>query len=1166
MTASFHTSSILCKALFFAFFAFWILPNEEVVAASNSGITRHYYFDIQMQNVTRLCHTKSLVTVNGQFPGPRIVAREGDRLVIKVVNHVSNNITIHWHGIRQLQSGWADGPAYVTQCPIQTGQTYVYNFTITGQRGTLLWHAHISWLRATVYGPIIILPKLNVPYPFTKPYKEVPIIFGEWFNADTEAIISQALQTGGGPNVSDAYTINGLPGPLYNCSVKDTFRLIVKPGKTYLLRLINAALNDELFFSIANHTLTIVDADAVYIKPFNTKTLLITPGQTTNVLLKTKSHAPNATFLMAARPYFTGQGTFDNSTTTGILQYESLSSSLSSANNHPLFRPNLPSLNNTSFAAKFSKKFRSLATTQFPANVPKNVDKHFFFTVGLGTSPCPKNHTCQGPNGSMFAASINNISFALPTTALLQSHFFGQSNGVYATNFPSSPIIPFNYTGTPPNNTLVINGTKVVVLPFNTSVELVMQDTSILGAESHPLHLHGFNFFVIGQGSGNYNPTKDPAKFNLIDPVERNTIGVPSGLRVETGASDTRIFRSFAPRNTKALCRIVESISCRYKILEHVYAGIETGIWVWGQVRGREMGASVLALAFTLYTLVLLPELAVANQAGITRHYKFDIKLYNVTRLCHTRSIVAVNGQFPGPRIIAREGDRVVVKVVNHVQNNVTLHWHGIRQLQSGWADGPAYVTQCPIQTGQTYVYNFTITGQRGTLFWHAHISWLRVTVYGPIVILPKRHTTYPFPEPHKEVPIIFGEWFNADPEAIITQALQTGAGPNVSDAYTINGLPGPLYNCSANDTFKLKVKPGKTYLLRLINAALNDELFFSIANHSLTIVDVDAVYVKPFKTNVLLITPGQTTNVLLETKPQFPGATFLMAARPYATGQGTFDNSTTAGILEYESPSNSSVSNQNKKLKLFKPTLPKLNDTAFASNFSKKLRSLANAQFPANVPKTINRQFFFTVGLGTQPCPKNQTCQGPSNTTKFAASVNNVSFVMPTTALLQAHFFQQSNGVYNTTFPTKPLIPFNYTGTPPNNTNVSNGTNVVVLPFNTSVELVMQDTSILGAESHPLHLHGFNFFAVGQGFGNYNPNKDPANFNLVDPVERNTIGVPSGGWVAIRFFADNPGVWFMHCHLEVHTSWGLKMAWVVLDGKLPNQKLPPPPSDLPKC
>lgn len=43
---------------------------------------------------------------------------------------------------------------------------------------------------------------------------------GEWWNADTEAVVSQALQTGAGPNVSDAYTINGLPGPTYNCSAK----------------------------------------------------------------------------------------------------------------------------------------------------------------------------------------------------------------------------------------------------------------------------------------------------------------------------------------------------------------------------------------------------------------------------------------------------------------------------------------------------------------------------------------------------------------------------------------------------------------------------------------------------------------------------------------------------------------------------------------------------------------------------------------------------------------------------------------------------------------------------------------------------------------------------------------------------------------------------------
>ncbi|KAL3750728.1 hypothetical protein ACJRO7_011684 [Eucalyptus globulus] len=559
------------------------------------------------------------------------------------------------------------------------------------------------------------------------------------------------------------------------------------------------------------------------------------------------------------------------------------------------------------------------------------------------------------------------------------------------------------------------------------------------------------------------------------------------------------------------------------------------------------MGASFLQscplagfFLVALFASCFFPDPALVASEGVTRHYKFKYGHYK--------------WEISGPTSHCREGDRLLVEVVNHVPNNISIHWHGVRQLQSGWADGPAYVTQCPIQTNQSYVYNYTIVGQRGTLWWHAHISWLQSTLYGSLIILPKHNDSYPFAKPHKEIPIIFGEWFNSDTEAIISQALQTGGGPNVSDAYTINGLPGPLYNCSAKDTYCLKVKPGKTYLLRLINAVLNDELFFSIANHTLTVVEADATYLKPFETETLLIAPGQTTNVLIKTKPYYPKATFLMTARPYVTGLGTFDNSTVAGILEYEPPLNEPHQSPSiKQLPLFKPTLPPLNDTAFATNFTTKLRSLATPQFPANVPLKVDRRFFFTFSLGTIPCQGNQTCQGPYGT-MLTAAVNNVIFYnadhCPPSSTLHCH----------------PKSIFNFTGTPPNNTNVGNGTKLVVLPFNTSVELIMQDTSILGAEGHPLHLHGFNFFVVGQGFGNFDPNKDPANFNLVDPVERNTVGVPSGGWVATRFLADNPGMWFMHCHLEVHSSWGMKMAWLVLDGKLPNQKLLPPPADLPKC
>ncbi|KAG6603610.1 Laccase-1, partial [Cucurbita argyrosperma subsp. sororia] len=44
------------------------------------------------------------------------------------------------------------------------------------------------------------------------------------------------------------------------------------------------------------------------------------------------------------------------------------------------------------------------------------------------------------------------------------------------------------------------------------------------------------------------------------------------------------------------------------------------------------------------------------------------------------------------------------------------------------------------------------------------------------------------------------------------------------------------------------------------------------------------------------------------------------------------------------------------------------------------------------------------------------------------------------------------------------------------------------------------------------------------------------------------------------------PGVWLMHCHLDVHVPWGLAMGFEVENGPTPSTWLPPPPHDLPKC
>ncbi|KAG9155159.1 hypothetical protein Leryth_011119 [Lithospermum erythrorhizon] len=536
------------------------------------------------------------------------------------------------------------------------------------------------------------------------------------------------------------------------------------------------------------------------------------------------------------------------------------------------------------------------------------------------------------------------------------------------------------------------------------------------------------------------------------------------------------------------------------------------------------------------------------------RHYKFNVAMKNTTRLCASKSIVTVNGRFPGPTLYAREDDNVLIKVVNNVKYNVSIHWHGIRQLRTGWADGPAYITQCPIQPGQSYVYNFTVTGQRGTLLWHAHILWLRATVHGALVILPKRGVPYPFPKPDHESVVVLAEWWKSDTENVINEALKSGLAPNVSDAHTINGHPGPVPNsCPSQGGYNLSVESGKSYMLRIINAALNEELFFKIAGHKMIVVEVDATYVKPFKTDTIVIAPGQTTNVLV--KANQGSGRYMIGASPFMDAPIAVDNTTAIATLHYSSGKLDST----QTTLLTKP--PSQNATAVANKFTNSLRSLNSKKYPAMVPLTVDRSLFFTVGLGINSCP---TCKA-ANGSRIVASVNNVTFVMPTTALLQAHYFNMK-GIYTTDFPGNPQSPFNYTGTPPTNLATTSGTKVLRLSYNATVQVVLQDTGIIAPENHPIHLHGFNFFAVGKGFGNFNPSTDTKKFNLVDPVERNTIGVPSGGWVAIRFRADNPGVWFMHCHLEVHTTWGLKMAFLVDNGKGPNESIIPPPKDLPKC
>lgn len=106
------------------------------------------------------------------------------------------------------------------------------------------------------------------------------------------------------------------------------------------------------------------------------------------------------------------------------------------------------------------------------------------------------------------------------------------------------------------------------------------------------------------------------------------------------------------------------------------------------------------------------------------------------------RLLVVANGTMPGPTIIVYEGQTVRVRVTNKLKaEQVTIHWHGVPMEGSPYMDGAPFITQCPILTGQTFVYEFKVT-HKGTYWYHSHIVSQRSKgLYGAFIIREKKNS-----------------------------------------------------------------------------------------------------------------------------------------------------------------------------------------------------------------------------------------------------------------------------------------------------------------------------------------------------------------------------------------------------------------------------------------
>jgi hypothetical protein len=213
----------------------------------------------------------------------------------------------------------------------------------------------------------------------------------------------------------------------------------------------------------------------------------------------------------------------------------------------------------------------------------------------------------------------------------------------------------------------------------------------------------------------------------------------------------------------------------------------------------------------------------------------------------------AFNGQIPGPRIHVRNGDRVRIDVQNRLPESTTVHWHGL--VLPNMMDGPAKITQDPIETGGIYHYEFTV-GQSGTYLYHSHDHPDRqqaLGLYGALIIDPVE------PDPallaDHEYTVMLQEWLLR--EGLTYPAMpMDGAQPNY---FTINGRAYP-----ATDVVPIRV--GETLKIRFIGSSNGFIHPMHIHGGPFEVVAVDGNTLQPsarYYADTINVAPGQRYDVL---------------------------------------------------------------------------------------------------------------------------------------------------------------------------------------------------------------------------------------------------------------------------------------------------------------
>lgn len=289
---------------------------------------------------------------------------------------------------------------------------------------------------------------------------------------------------------------------------------------------------------------------------------------------------------------------------------------------------------------------------------------------------------------------------------------------------------------------------------------------------------------------------------------------------------------------------------------------------------------------------------------------------------------------------------------------------------------------------------------------------------------------------------------------------------------------------------------------LRLINHGSEGIQFFSIDGYNMTVIANDFVPVEPYVTDLVTLSVGQRTDVVVEAIGK-PGDAVWMRTAEGDSG---------------EAPAGQAGCSLNDRFQT---------ETTAAIYYEAADTSKA----PTTTSHISPQRYLFPVACRNQPIAL----------TKPAFPIAVKTPDVTTTIVMGGNWNASGDFVWtmnNQTYLANYNDP-NLLEAKLGNLNFEPIRNVYNYGSNTSVRLILYNDPNGPPASHPMHLHGHNFQVLAEGSGGQ---WDGTITNPDNPQRRDTHIVAPFGWVVIQFDLDNPGTWPFHCHVAWHVSQGMNL------------------------